>query len=118
MAEENAGVASNFAGMLNAFVDPAGTARRVPAKLFWLWPVITLAVIYLVFGYLMLPYVMQMVDMRMSQQMSQANLPAERIESARRVAHMFTQFSFAFTPVVIIAIIALMAWLVGVTGSM
>jgi hypothetical protein len=29
-------------GMFNAFVDPAGLAKAVKAKLFWLWPLIIL----------------------------------------------------------------------------
>src|ERR1700738_300372 len=33
MAEENPGVASGLVGMLNAFVDPMGLAKRVKAKL-------------------------------------------------------------------------------------
>ena len=73
MPEENMGISSGLIGMLNVFVDPAGTARRVPAKLFWVWPVITLCIIYGVFGYLMLPYTLQMIDAKMTQQMSSQN---------------------------------------------
>ena len=81
MPEENIGISSGLIGMLNVFVDPAGTARRVPAKLFWVWPVITLCIIYGVFGYLMLPYTLQMIDAKMTQQMSSQNVPPERVES-------------------------------------
>jgi hypothetical protein len=116
--EKPAGASSGLIGMLNAFVDPAGTAQRVPAKLFWLWPVITISVIYMVFGYLMLPYAMQMVDARLNQAITQQGVPAERIETARNVTHMVTQVAFIFTPVLIIGFLALFAWLVSVTGSM
>jgi hypothetical protein len=119
MAEADAGVGSGLVGMLNVFVDPASTVKRIPAKLFWLWPVITLCIIYVVFGYLMIPYAIQMIDARMSQQFSQAgNVPPERIETARRVAHTIGQVSFVATPAFIIGFVALLAWLVGVTGSM
>jgi hypothetical protein len=117
MAEENPGIASGLVGMLNAFVDPAGLAKRVRAKLFWLWPLVTICVIYVVFGYLMLPYTMQLVDFSMQQRMAAQNLPADRMETARNMAHTFSQVGLAFTPIFVIGILALLAWLVSVTGS-
>ncbi len=110
-------VGTGMAGMLNAFVDPKGLARAVPAKLFWLWPVISLAVIYGVFGYLMLPYTMQLIDSRMAQQFAQQGVPPERAERAQQIAHMFAQFTFVVTPVIVILMTIVMAWLVSVTGS-
>ena len=118
MEEKPAGAASGLVGMLNAFVDPAGTAKRVPAKLFWLWPVITLSIIYLVFGYLMLPYAMQMVDARFNQSITQQGVSADRIETVRNVTHLFIRVAFIFSPVIIIGFLALFAWLVSVTGAM
>ena len=115
--EQTGGPLSGLLGMLDAFVDPAGMAKRVPAKLFWLWPVITLTIVYVVFGYLMLPYAMQLVDARMNEQFSQGNVPPERMERARSVAHMIGQFSFLATPVFVILFIVILAWLVSLTGS-
>ena len=76
--EQNLTVGDGFIGMLNAFVDPAGLAKRVPAPLSWLWPLITLTIIYLVFGYLMLPYTMALIDLRINQQLGQQNTPPEQ----------------------------------------
>ena len=90
--EQKLSVGDGFLGMLNAFVDPAGAAKRVPAPLSWLWPVITLSIIYLVFGYLMLPYTLAVVDLRINQQIGQQNTPAEQAERARNITHMITQF--------------------------
>ena len=45
MADENPGVASGILGMFNAFVDPAGLAKAIKAKLFWLWPLILASII-------------------------------------------------------------------------
>ena len=118
MAEENLGVASGLIGMLNAFVDPAGLAKRVRTKLFWLWPLITICAVYVVFGYLMLPYTMQLVEFSMQQRMSAQNLPPERMETARNMAHTFSQVGIAATPIFVIGILALLAWLVSITGSM
>ena len=77
MAEENPGVASGLVGMLNAFVDPMGLAKRVKAKLFWLWPLITICIVYIVMGYLMLPYTMQLVDFSMQQRAASQSIPPE-----------------------------------------
>jgi hypothetical protein len=118
MAEENAGVASGLVGMLNAFVDPMGLAKRVKAKLFWLWPLITICIVYIVMGYLMLPYTMQLVDFSMQQRAASQSIPPDRMETARNMAHTFSQVGIAFTPVFVVGILALLAWLVVVTGSM
>jgi hypothetical protein len=115
--EQKPGIGDGIVGMLNAFVDPKGTAQRIPAPLSWLWPVITLSIIYVVFGYLMLPYTLAVVDLRISQQMSQNNVPAEQAERARNITHVISQFSVPATPLIIIGLLALFAWLVGAMGS-
>ncbi len=115
--EQTLSVGDGFVGMLNVFVDPAGAAKRVPAPLSWLWPLITLTVIYLVSGYLMLPYTMSFIDLRINQQMSQQNTPVEQAERARTVAHMIYQFLPVATPVFAILLLLLFAWLVGAMGS-
>jgi hypothetical protein len=104
-------------GMLNVFVDPKSTAKRVPAPLSWLWPIIVLSVIYVTFGYLMLPYTLQVVDLRISQQMSQNNAPVEQLERAKNITHLISQFSVPATPLIIVGLVALFAWLVGAMGS-
>ncbi|HTR37459.1 MAG TPA: YIP1 family protein [Bryobacteraceae bacterium] len=115
---EQPGISSGVVGMLSVFIDPGRTARGVAAKLSWLWPVITLAIVYMVFGYLMLPYTMQVVDARLNQALAQQGAPAERVEAARNITLMLTRVAFLFTPVLIIGFLALFAWLVMVMGSM
>lgn len=107
-------VGDGILGMLNIFVDPKATAKRVPAPLSWLWPVITLSIIYGVFGYLMVPYALQLAYARMAQ----ANVPPEQVERARSIAQVVTRFTVPGTPLFVIALLALFAWLVGVVGSM
>jgi len=113
MAEENASAASGFLGMFNAFVDPAGLAKASKAKLFWLWPTIVMAIVFIVVGYMMLPFTLQVGEARIAQQ----NLPAERIESARNVTRILTQVIVFVVPVFIVLFSMLGAWLVSVTGS-
>lgn len=113
MAEENPGAASGFLGMFNVFVDPGGLAKAVKAKLFWVWPLIILSIIFLVFGNLMMPYTLQLGEARIAQQ----NIPPEGLERARNMARIFTQVIVYLVPVFIVLFTMLGAWLVGVTGS-
>jgi len=113
MEEQSTSAASSPLGMFNAFVDPQGLAKYVPTKMSWLWPLIIVTIVFLVFGYLMIPYTMQLVD----SQMAQRNIPPERLESAKNIAHTFGTVSIVLTPVFVILIIMLMSWLVTVVGS-
>jgi hypothetical protein len=110
-------VGDGVVAMFDAFIDPKGAAKRVPAPLSWLWPVIVLSIIYVVFGYLMLPYTLALVDLRIAQQMAQGSASAEQLERARNFTHTVTQFSFAITPLIVVGLIALFAWLVSAMGS-
>ena len=67
VAEPGGGMTDGLVGMLNVFVDPAETARRVPSKLSWLWPVIVIAIAYITISSLMVPYAMQLVDAKMAE---------------------------------------------------
>src|SRR5579863_2012740 len=111
--EPKLGVGDGIVGMLNIFVDPKGTAKRVPAPLSWLWPLITACAIYVVFGYLMLPYTMALIDLRLNQQ----NTPPEQAERARALVHMVYQFLPVVTPIFVVLIGLLIAWLVTAMGS-
>jgi Yip1 domain len=68
---------------------------------------------YIVFGYLMLPYTMALIDLRLSQQ----NTPPEQAERVRNVTHMIYQFLPVLTPVIIVLALLLVAWLVTAMGS-
>jgi Yip1 domain len=116
--EQKLSVADGFLGMFNAFVDPAGLAKRVPAPLSWLWPLITLIVIYVVFGYLMLPYTLAVVDLAISQRIKEQNVPLEQAQRAADVAHKIYQFLPVATPVIFVLFLLLFAWLVSAMASM
>lgn len=117
MTEEKPGVMSGLVGMLNIFIDPAATARRIPAKLSWLWPLLTLSVIYAIFGYLLLPYTAGIADAAIADRAAQQGMRPEQLERAQSLAHMFSRIAVGFTPVFIIVMILLLAWVVSVMGS-
>jgi Yip1 domain len=116
--EKKLGVGDGIVGMLNAFVDPAGLAKRVPAPLSWLWPIITLIIVYVVFGYLMLPYTLAVVDLAISQRIREQNVPVEQAQRAADVAHKVYQFLPEAVPVLVILFLLLFAWLVSAMSSM
>ena len=113
MAEEN-GIASGFVGMFNAFVDPAGLTKRVPAKLFWVGPVITVTIVFVVVGYLMSPFTTQLIDA----QIALRNPPADQLERARSMGHMIGKVIMFATPVVVWLFVMLFALLSNVMASM
>jgi len=113
MAEENVTTAGGFLGMFNAFVDPVGLAKAAKAKLAWLWPLIVVSVVFMVVGYLLQPYSMQVAEARIAQQ----NVPAESLERARSLSRTIIQITVFAVPVLITLFTMLGAWLVGVTGS-
>lgn len=117
MTEEKPGVMSGLVGMLNIFIDPAATARRIPAKLSWLWPLVTLCIIYGVTGFLLLPYTAGIADAAIADRAAQQGLRPEQLERAQNMAHMFSRIAVGFTPVFIIIMILVLAWLVSVMGS-
>jgi hypothetical protein len=88
-------------------------AKAVKAKLFWLWPLIILSIIFIVFGYLMMPYTLQLGEVRLAQQ----NVPPERLENARNMTRTITQVFVYLVPVFLVLFTMLGAWLVAVTGS-
>lgn len=115
--EKTPSVASGLIGMLNVFVDPATTGKRIPAKLSWLWPVITFSIIYGVVGYLMMPYAMQLADAAIAERSAQQGLKPEQIERAQSMAHTISRAGAVLNPVILIVVILILAWLVSGMGS-
>ena len=118
IAQEKApSVASGLVGMLNVFVDPAATAKRVPARLSWLWPLIVFSVIYAIVGYLMMPYSTQLADAAIAERSAQQGLGPQQIERAQSIAHTISQLGAVLGPVMLILAMLLLAWLVSIMGS-
>ena len=115
--EKTPSVASGLIGMLNVFVDPATTGKRIPAKLSWLWPVIIFSIIYGVVGYLMMPYTMQLADAAIVERSAQQGLKPEQIERAQSMAHTISRAGAVLNPVILIVVVLILAWLVSGMGS-
>ena len=116
--EQKLTVGDGFIGMLNVFIDPKTTAQRIPAPLSWIWPIITLTIIYVVTGYLMLPYTLAVVDLAVSQRVRDQNIPIEQAQRAANVTHAIYQFLPVAIPVIVILFMLLFAWMVSGMASM
>jgi hypothetical protein len=112
--EQKLTVGDGLVGMLNAFVDPKATAKRVPAPLSWLWPVIVLIVVYAAVGVLTAPYAISIADA----QIAQRGVTGDQAENARKITHVVSQVTPIVTPVFVLLFLALFAWLTVVIGSM
>jgi len=110
MTASTPGVGEGIVGMLNVFVDPVTTAKKVPARLSWLWPVLVLTIVYLAFAILMQPFALQLMDATLAQR----NLPPDQLDRARSMMHATTQITTPLTPVFVIGFMALIALLMKV----
>jgi hypothetical protein len=106
-------VGDGIVGMLNAFIDPKTTAKRVAAPLAWLWPVILLIVVYGGVGLMTAPYAISIADA----QIAQRGITGDQAENARRITHIISQITPIVTPIFVVLLLLLFAWLVMVTGS-
>jgi hypothetical protein len=61
-ANQPEGIASDLAGMWSFLVDPAGAARRVHSKWFWVGPLILFSLVSAVASYLLLPMVQHVLE--------------------------------------------------------
>lgn len=95
---------SDLAGIPNFFIDPAGAAKYVFRKWFWVGPLIIVGVISLVTYYLTLPMIQHVLDITPAP----GNTPPEQYQRGVEIG-MMIQRVIAFLMPLIIAVI----WLVG-----
>lgn len=118
MAEESSGFGGGLAGTLNVFVDPGATAKHAAKKGFWLWPTLILVIGFMVFGYLMMPYNAQLAEIKFQERAQTQNVPAEQLETGRKITHIVGYVVIFIIPVFVIGFTALFAWLINVMLSM
>ncbi len=108
MSEQTGSATDGLIGMLNVFVDPSTTARKVPSKWSWVWPVAVLTIAYITISYLMMPYALQLVDAKMAER----NMPAEQLQRAQSITHTMTKYTAPISPIFGIGMLALIALLI------
>jgi hypothetical protein len=114
MADATGSTADGLVGLVNVFVDPQTTARKVPSPYSWVWPVLILVIGYTVTTYLTMPFTLQMMEAGIRQR----NLPPEQLDQALTMERAFGQAFAYLIPFFGIAFIALFALLVKVVYSL
>ncbi len=110
---ERATLGESISGTLNAFVDPAGVARNAGKKGFWIFPLVLLCLAVMAVSLALVPTTMRVMEMN-----PPPNLTHEQFQNALPTIRAATYgFSIA-TPLFIVGILAVSAWLVGVASSM
>jgi len=110
-AEEKGGIASGFVEC-SMLLSTRGLAKRVRQVVLG-WPG-SRDIIFVVCGYLMSPFTMQLIDVRWRN----ATCRQSMLERAKSMAHMIGSFTMFAIPVFAMLFMMLLALLVTVTGSM
>ena len=100
--------ADDLAGMGSFLVDPAGAARRVFHKWFWVGPLILFSAVSLIAAYIIIPYTLQA--------MQAMGLSDQQVQMAQRIQHIVMWFA-PVSAAVIYAIEALILYAVASVSS-
>jgi hypothetical protein len=104
---------SDFSGMFNFLMDPAGAARRLPRKFFWIGPLILVSIIFMVCGFLNLPLIQQ----AMMNQPPPPDANPERFQRGMQMGMMFQRIGIFLSPVIFLVISSVSALIVLAAAS-
>ena len=107
-AEQRESFADDLAGMGNFFIDPAGAAKRVFSKWFWLGPLVLFSAVSIIASYVMMPiaqHVMQTMPIP-------ANADPERFQKGLEMGMMFQRIAMWFAPVTTAILLSIQALII------
>src|ERR1700737_3285789 len=107
METESGTAKDDLIGLMNVFVDPATTAKRLHHKWFWVWPVLITSIVFLTIGFLMLPITLHVMEVDPS--------TAARMDQIRSTVQTTQKIAISFTPVFIVIKLLLLAGILMVT---
>jgi hypothetical protein len=103
----------SVSGTFNALVDPGGVAKNASKKGFWIFPLALLCAVVLAVSLALVPVTLRVIEMN-----PPPNLSHEQFANALPAIRAATYgFSIA-SPVFIVGILLISAWLVGIACSM
>jgi hypothetical protein len=112
VAPAKATLSDSLSGMMNAFVDPGATAAQAVKRGFWILPLIVLCAIVLTMSLSNAPIAIRVLEMN-----PPSNLTHEQFEKALPVIRGATYGLSAATPLIVVALCLLSAWLTGILCS-
>ncbi len=102
---ENESFASDLAGMPSFFIDPAGAAKRVFTKWFWVGPLVLFSIVSLIVAYMMLPITQHVMETMPVP----ANASPEQFQRGLELGMKIQRISMWFAPVFAAVIFAVQA---------
>ncbi|HZU28524.1 MAG TPA: YIP1 family protein [Bryobacteraceae bacterium] len=112
-AEPVAGIGDGLAGILNIFVDPAGAARRIVLRMFWIYPIIVMCAVSIFQQIMLAPFTLQ-VQRKVLQD---RNMSPEQIQNSLAMMSKFAFIGYIIAPIFVVLFCLLSAWLISVAGS-
>jgi hypothetical protein len=113
--EPVASLKEGILGLLNVYIDPVSTARRVQLKWFWIYPLIVVGIVSVLIQLQMVPFTMQ--AMRIDPPGNMSGMSGAQLEQALSMAGKVTTIIAYILPVFILAITAIAALLVMAMGT-
>jgi hypothetical protein len=114
-AQESASLKEGILGLLNVYIDPASTARRVQLKWFWVYPLIVISVVTVIIQLQMVPFTLQ--AMRVDPPGNMSGLSGAQLDQAISMAGKISTIVAFIIPVFLVGIVALSALLVMAMGA-
>ena len=103
--EQPENFATDLAGMGNFFIDPAGAAKRVFSKWFWIGPVLLYSIVSITAGYLLTPMVRHVLEVSPIP----SNLSPEQYQRNIEIGMLIQRIFVFLAPVTAAALFALSA---------
>jgi hypothetical protein len=113
--QPTANLKEGILGLLNVYIDPVSTARRVQLKWFWIYPLIVLSIVSVIVQLQMVPFAIQ--AMRLDPPANMSGLSGAQLENALAMAGKITTIIAYLLPVFILAMTAIAALLVMAMGA-
>ncbi len=102
-ASSGEGFGSDVAGMGNFLIDPAGAARRVHGKWFWIGPLIVFSIVSILASYLVMPMTRHVMEVAPLPQ----GVSPEQYQKSMEVGLTIQRISMYFAPIMVAFIFAI-----------
>jgi len=114
-AQQSASFKEGILGLLNVYIDPASTARRVQLKWFWVYPLIVMSVVMVICQLQLVPFTIQ--AMRVDPPGNMSGMSGAQLQQALSMTEKITTIVAYLLPIFILGFTALAALLVVAMGS-